>query len=503
MRAHPHLYELNALIFVKRLSEKHARPLTLATVPQEEWQELARQGFDYIWLMGVWQRSPEARKSALASADLRRYTSEILPGWNKEDVVASPYAVHTYEIDPALGSAGDLAIVKAAINRAGMGLVLDFVPNHLALDHPWTRTHPQRFVCASDEAARAHADLFFKAGANHLAHGRDPYFPPWSDTVQVNFFSTDTREALMRELERIAEVADGVRCDMAMLGLNRIFASTWGAFTREFPLPSEEFWPRAVARARKLRPDFLFIAEVYWDLEWELQQLGFDFTYDKKLYDRLLNAPVADIRGHLRAEPAYQKRSIRFIENHDEQRAANAFGRERSQAAAVVTATVPGMRFFHDGQLEGRRLHLPIQFAREPKEEVDLPLARFYDRLLAAAKGPVFHTQGPLTGPPGAKPTDGWLLLEPAAAWEGDQSWQNFLAWMWLKAPDSSVVIVNYSAERSQGRIRIPVAAGATAQVRLKEELSGHTFLRTASDLRTEGLYIDLPPWRSHILTLL
>ncbi len=503
MRAHPHLYEINALIFLRRMSAKHGRQLSLASIPQEEWQELARQGFDLIWLMGVWKRSPEARKLALASADLRRYGNEVLPGWNKDDVLGSPYAVHDYVLDPALGAEGDLARVKVAVNRAGMGLILDFVPNHLALDHPWTRAHPERFVGASEAESKPHADLFYKSASGAwLAHGRDPYFPSWSDTVQVNFFSPEMREALVGQLERIAEVADGARCDMAMLGLNRIFASTWGAFTRDFPLPAEEFWPGAIARARKRHPDFLFLAEVYWDLEWELQQLGFDFTYDKKLYDRLRAAPVADIRGHLRAEPLFQKRSARFIENHDEQRAANVLGREGSQAAAVIMATVPGMRFFHDGQLEGRRLHLPIQFAREPHEEVDLALARFYDRLLRTADAPVFHTQGPLSGPAAVKPHEGWMLLEPGAAWEGDQSWQNFLAWMWLKEGDLAVVIVNYSKERSQGRVRIPLPAGAGSQVRLKDDLSGHLYLRTAGDLRTEGLYVDLVPWQAHILTL-
>src|SRR5207302_3088107 len=117
-----------------------------------------------------------------------------------------------------------------------------------------------------------------------------------------------------------------------------------------------EFW----TDARAAVPDLLLIAEVYWDLEWRLQQLGFDFTYDKRLYDRLLHSPARDVAAHLTADDDYQRRSVRFIENHDEPRSASVF-EDRVTAAAVVMSTVQGMRFYYDGQFEGRRVHVPVQ----------------------------------------------------------------------------------------------------------------------------------------------
>src|SRR5690606_525853 len=119
---------------------------------------------------------------------------------------------------------------------------------------------------------------------------------------------------------------------------------------------------------RAEHPDLLFIAEVYWDLEWALQQQGFDYTYDKRLYDRLRAADARPARDHLHAEMAYQERLLRFIENHDEPRAAAAFGVQRSMAAAVLSFTVPGARLLHDGQLEGRTVKTPVQLGRRMAE---------------------------------------------------------------------------------------------------------------------------------------
>ena len=126
------------------------------------------------------------------------------------------------------------------------------------------------------------------------------------------------------------------------------------------------------------------MAEVYWDMEWTLQQQGFDLCYDKRLYDRLVHDPPDSVRGHLQADGAYQQRLIRFIENHDEPRAALTFGPARGRAAAVVMSTLPGARLYHDGQLEGFRTHLPIQLGREPDEPSDPDLRSFYGRLLRA-----------------------------------------------------------------------------------------------------------------------
>src|SRR4030095_2191368 len=101
----------------------------------------------------------------------------------------------------------------------------------------------------------------------------------------------------------------GVRCDMAMLVLPDVFERTWG-------VRAQPFWPDATRRVRERVPGFCFMAEGYCDLEWALQQQGFDYTYDKRLYDRLRDRHARPVREHLWAGLGYQDRMARFLENH-------------------------------------------------------------------------------------------------------------------------------------------------------------------------------------------
>jgi hypothetical protein len=486
MHSHPHLYEINARLFLRRLGGKYRRTLTLATVPDDEWRLLAQLGFDLVWLMGVWQRSFGSRKKALQHPALRLDYDKALPDWQDEDVAGSPYAVYAYTLDSALGEPEELPQLREKLNRLGLRLIVDFVPNHLAYDHPWVLSHPEWFVRGKEADARANPDWFFSpAQGVYLAHGRDPYFPPWTDTAQMNFHSTDLRHALINEMLRIAEVADGVRCDMAMLVLNDVFGQIWGKVVSDFPRPATEFWSEAIERVKQQKPDFLFLAEAYWGLEWKLQTFGFDFTYDKTLYDRLRHSTPSEIRAHLRAEKLYQQRSIRFIENHDEPRAVTAFGQERSLAAAVVMATVPGLRLFHDGQLEGRRIRVPVQLAREPDEAVDAEIMEFYQRLLTACRAPAFH-EGE------------WSLLEVIPAGTGNESHHNLLAWCWRYAAQFKVVVVNYSPNPAQGRLKLPPLE-TKGKIILRGELSDRILTQNAGELMNPGLYLDLSPWQACI----
>ena len=131
-----------------------------------------------------------------------------------------------------------------------------------------------------------------------------------------------------------------------------------------------------IRRVKDVHPDLLFMAEAYWDMEWTLQQQGFDLCYDKRLYDRLAHDSAESVRGHLQADSGYQEGLIRFIENHDEPRAAATFGPAQARAAAIVMSTLQGARLYYDGQFEGRRVHLPVFLDRETEEPVDEELRR-------------------------------------------------------------------------------------------------------------------------------
>src|SRR5262249_23136380 len=283
----------------------------------------------------------------------------------------------------------------------------------------------------------AHGDVVF-------AHGRDPYFPGWIDTLQLNYRHAGLRQAVLETLYEVLELCDGLRCDMAMLLLPDVIARTWGERSR--PADGSEpvddsFWPAAIARLRRREGHFIFRAEVYWDLEWTLQQQGFDYTYDKPLYDRLFAGVAGPVRDHLRGSWEFQQRSVRFLENHDEARAASTFPWPVHQAAAVLAYLTPGMRFFYDGQFEGRKQRTNNHLARRAAEDPDPVVADFYTRLLSCLKRPEV-SQGV------------WQLRDCRMAWEGNQSFEQFVAFTWEgEEGELLLVAVNYGSAPGQCRL--------------------------------------------------
>jgi hypothetical protein len=288
---------------------------------------------------------------------------------------------------------------------------------------------------------------------------------------------------MIGELVKVAGQCDGVRCDMAMLVLPEVFERTWGR-------PAPAFWAAATGRVRKEAPGFCFMAEVYWDLEWTMQQQGFDYAYDKRLYDRLRHGHAGPVRGHLRAGLDYQDRLARFLENHDEPRAAAAFPSGIHEAAAVVTYLSPGLRFFHQGQLEGRRQRISPHLVRAPQEALDATRQRFYDRLLAVLRQPTLR--------------DGqWRLLEGSPAWVGNWTSDSFLAFAWEGAgPERLLVAVNYAPHQSQCYLRRPFGDLGGRPWKLTDLTGDATHERDGDDLDARGLYLDMGPWQYHVFEL-
>jgi len=367
--AAPVLYEIDTWPWLVELRRRCGAEVTLADLPAAVWDEVADTGADAVWLMGVWERSPFGLSVAAADAGLQRAFREALPDLTPRDVVGSPYCVRRYVVDPHLGGPAALAAARAELARRGLRLILDYVPNHVAPDHPAVAANPDWFVAGTVRDLAEAPDAWFDIGVRVLAHGRDPYFPPWPDVAQLNAFCPALRQATADVLGDILDQCDGVRCDMAMLLTNDVFAKTWGEYAGS--APAEEFWPVVIGRLRRRHPDAVLIAEAYWDMEWTLQQQGFDFCYDKRLYDRLAHEDAGAVRMHLGAGQDYQRRLIRFIENHDEPRAAAAMPGGRDRAAAIAVATLPGATLWHDGQFEGRRVRLPVFLGRRPDEPAD------------------------------------------------------------------------------------------------------------------------------------
>ena len=250
-------------------------------------------------------------------------------------------------------------------------------------------------------------------------------------------------------------------------------------------MPAGEFW----ADARSAVRTFILLAEVYWDMEWRLQQLGFDFTYDKRLYHRLLHSPPADVRGHLTAHADYQRRSARFIENHDEPRSAAEFG-DRWRAGAVVISTLPGLRFFYQGQFEGRTDHLPVQLGRWRDAPPNEDLRSFYETLLAAANDDTFHSGE-------------WQLLDVHST--GDGSNHDLLAWQWVQDREIRIVVVNLGGETAQGLVQLSSELPGDPRddtILFEDQLDGHQYPWSRSSLNRGGLYVKLQKAAAHIFKI-
>jgi hypothetical protein len=480
----PTLYEINTWVWLSDLSAQYGKPIDLSSVPATEWDALASLHINAVWLMGVWQRSPAGIAISNRNPQNLEDFREALPDFRIEHNVGSPYCVRRYVVDAHLGGPEALARARRELAKRGMRLILDFVPNHVAPDHPWASEHPEYFLRGSADDLKNEPTAYLGSSGNIYACGRDPYFPAWQDTLQLNAFEPRLRRAAVEILSSIAAQCDGVRCDMAMLLLNSVFEQTWGS--RAGKRPQTDYWREMIPSIRLSHPDFVFIAEAYWDLEWELQQQGFDFCYDKRLYDRLEHDNPESVRLHLCASLTFQRKLLRFLENHDEPRAALVFPRGKEQAAAVVTATLPGARLFHEGQLEGRRVKLPVFLARRPKELVDPALQAFYRTLLKAIDRPLFR--------------DGqWSLCE-RSGWPDNASFQNLLAWGWYSESDRVLIAVNLSDRPVQARVFMNWPEISEGRWLLTDAFSGQRYQRDGNELSLSGLYVELGPWGYHFL---
>ena len=410
-------------------------------MPDADWDALAALPVDAVWLMGVWQRSPAGLEIALADPALDAANRAALPDLRDGDVIGSPYCVRDYVVDERFGGPDALARAREQLARRGLGLILDYVPNHVAPDHPWTTSRRDCLLTGTEEELERDPDAFLRTAGGVVAKGRDPYFPAWPDVAQLDAFAPALREAVAETLIAIGEQCDGVRCDMAMLMTNEVFSRTWGG--EAGPGPGGGLLA-AVDRARQAGAPGHAL-------------------HRRGLLGHGVDAAAAGVRPLLRQAPlrparirargvrarasggrrGYQERLLRFIENHDEPRAAATFGPEQARAAAVAMSTLRGARLYHDGQLDGRRTRIPVFLGRGPDEPPDHDLRAFYARLLQAVSD--------------AGVRDGDWQLCDCSGWPDNDSYRRLVAWCWSTAGARHLVVINLSDAPAQALVRLPV----------------------------------------------
>jgi len=482
----PVIYEINTLVWLGEMSNECQAEITLANVPDYKWDELSRLRIQAVWFMGVWERSPECIKISNADQGNLSDFNKALSDFSPEDNTGSPYCVRNYSVDSKLGGNHGLAIAREKLAERNISLILDFVPNHLAFDHPWITTYPDFFIHGNADDALRDPVTFKTLGSEIYACGKDPYYPAWEDVVQVNAFNPRLRLGVVLTLKEIASMCDGVRCDMAMLMLNDVFLQTWGPLAGD--AIEEEYWKYVIREVKSGFPGFVFIAEVYWDMEYILQQNGFDYCYDKRLYDRLKGENAEAIRHHLQAEAGYQSKLMRFIENHDEERAISVFNPDKEKAAALISLALPGAKLIHEGQMEGRVIRLPVFLRRRPPESTNTFIKNFYENLLEIISMPELHL--------------GEWSLSPVSGWDDNQSCRNILSWYWRFENKVCLIAVNYSPQPSQGFVYLPDCELAGHVWRLVDMFTQAHFIRNGDELAVGGLYVGLESWGFHFFQM-
>jgi glycosidase len=457
-------------------------------VPKSEWQKLADDKIDMVWLMGVWQLGtygPELDKT-----NINNFRNE-LPDVQPDDIIGSPYAVKNYTVNSDIGTPADLAQVRGTLKELGMKLMLDFVPNHGAVDSDFA---PDVFISRPSSGSFP-ANWWKQRGSNTLAYGRGPYDGPWTDTLQYNYWNQKTVSAMTEVLISIASQADAIRCDMAMLILNDVIQRTWQGVMQAngFGRPSSEFWASAIDAVRKQYPETIFMAEAY-DYDFTnppekqlLQNLGFDFVYDKTVLDDLVSNNLDKIRGYIGSQSqSFFERTAHFVENHDEQRSAKALGgQQQAFAGAVVAATIPGLRLFYFGQFDGFSAKLDVQLRRATTQPSNEMIRKQYSALLHVLAHDVFHS--------GA-----WTFIQTSK--EGS-SWR-LAAWRWrsLDGAVKRVVVVNFSGEKGWANIRLDDVEGS-GTISMTELLTGIVYDRNVNELKSNGLVCGLDPWTAQIFS--
>jgi hypothetical protein len=203
----------------------------------------------------------------------------------------------------------------------------------------------------------------------------------------------------------------------------------------------------------------------------------------------MLHENAESIRKYLHAGWGYQRKFLRFIENHDEPRAVTAFGENCSRVAAIIALTLPGAKLIHEGQMRGYKIKLPVQLGRRLIEEDNKELMIFYQRLLKMIKTKKLGKSE-------------WNLCKVEPVSFNNYTYKNIISYQWLSPEQHQLIVVNFSPNPAQGHVRIEGLNYELNKWNFNDILAEKSYIYNGEDLNSYGLYIDLNSWNGHIFNI-
>jgi glycosidase len=472
----PIVYEISIRPWLYELSIKYGRSITkLEDIPEEEIDFIADMGVDAVYIMGIWKLGEYG-----LNYDKTLDYDYVLPDWQEEDIIGSPFAITEYVCNPELGTDKDIQVLRWKFNIRQVKLYLDFVPNHSAIDGVKTSTDEDMYIMAPP----GKENLTNRYAENGLAYGADYAHFAWVDVNQWNYFEPKTITYMMNNLEKVLTYSDGVVCTRAYLEINDVFEKTWEDELTYFNYtkPEEEFWTIAINNARKNFKTAVFIAEAYTDTHKEkLLELGFDYVLDADLRSKLLYS-ANDVNTYIQQGSIIPwEKTAHFIENHDTERFVSSVDGdyEKAKAAGTIAASVGGMVFMNHGQWYGRKYKLDIHLRRAAGEDNNNDMLSYYKQLLPILTNTAFKS-----------PQYNYVETDNSdfvAYIREDESTDNHL-----------LVVVNYSDTAKCGNVPIYNIKGLKYCL-LYEPFSDEEYVRNVELIKKNGLQVCLKPWETQI----
>jgi glycosidase len=534
-------------VWLDQLSRRHGRHIaTLAQVPDEELDRLARWGFSGLWLIGLWERSAASRK-------IKQFAGN-------PDAVASAYSLHDYTIAAELGGEEAYRDLRERAWQRGIRLASDMVPNHMGIDSRWVIEHPHWFLqsdrppypgyrytggdlCDHPDVeirveegywTRTDAAVVFErrdsqsGETRYIYHGNDGTSMPWNDTAQLDFTNPEVREAVIQTILHVARMFPIIRFDAAMTLAKKHYQRLW------FPAPGDagaipsraeygmsrerfneivpqEFWREVVDRVAAEVPDTLLLAEAFWLMEgYFVRTLGMHRVYNSAFMNMLKmeeNQKYRQtIKNVLEFSPAVLQRFVNFMNNPDERTAVEQFGKgDKYYGVAVLLCTMPGLPMFGHGQVEGFAEKYGMEYKRAYWDEpVDEDMVRRHEREIF----PLMRRRALFSG------AENFALFDLVT--EHGHVDENVFAFVNRHGDERALIVYNNAYQDTAGRLHtssaINVAAvdadpylvrrGLTEALALdaspgryytfRDFVSGLEYLRRGEDLAREGLWTEL-----------